>query len=994
MTNLGLELTAKNTRRFTVRQAARLGRLLAAMCLFAAACVAQSEIGGASLNGTVTDPTGALVPNAKVTAVNVSTGLSRTTRTTDAGLYSFPGLPVGTYDLTIDATGFRTVKRTGLPLEVGAAATVDVRLEVGSAQETVTVEAGAPVVETSRSSTSATVTEKAVANLPINGRNFIDFTLLTPGTVRDVRGSGDLSVAGQRGTENSLLVDGADSNNLFFGEALGRTGFRPYSFSEDAVQEFQVNTVGYPAEMGRAGGGAINLITKSGTNSFHGSAFEYYRDKSLNANTFVNNRAGVRKLPYHFNQFGGTLGGPVVKNKLFFFFSYDGQRNTSNQFLTPNIQPTGAALAALQPYLAPYIVGLKNNVYLGKGDWNIGQNDRLSVRFNSSRYTGINQENAGATSALQHTGDNQVNTDNLATSYTKVIGARFIWDLRFNYVRDGEPGFANGTGPETQILNGITFGRNNFSPRFTNTHGYQPVNTLSYVAGRHNLKFGQDFNFLKAENYFPGFFSGGYVFPSYAAYLANQPTSYTQGFSSSGTVAPISHPDVNEFAFFAQDNWRATDRLTINIGLRYDLFNYRQPTTLNSNPALLGMGLKTNVIPIDHTDISPRFGLAYKPFDDDKTVVRAGYGVFYARTPGLILSTAILQNGIDVLTYSLTSGLPAYPNVLSSAPAAGLAPPSINLFDPNFRSPRVQQYNFQIERALGSSYSITAGYLGAHGVHLTRTRDINLYPELPVQGSISTGGLVTYFAHPGVGGPARPNPAFGRISIFESGADNSYNAGFVQLTKRFSQNFQVLASYTFAKAMDDAPDATSVVTGNAGDDAKVAQDTLNPNNEWARSLNDVRHRFVFSAVWDLNYAKSLRNLAARAILNSWTLSSISQLQTGQPFSVGTTGDPNNDGNNNNDRAPGAGRNTLQGPGLATVDFRLTRDVAFRERLRLRLIAEGFDITNRANFSTIQNNEYTFRGGVFTPIANYLAKLSMQPQGVGARVFQLAAKITF
>ncbi len=443
-----------------------------------------------------------------------------------------------------------------------------------------------------------------------------------------------------------------------------------------------------------------------------------------------------------------------------------------------------------------------------------------------------------------------------------------------------------------------------------------------------------------------------------------------------------------------QDNWRASDRLTVNAGLRYDLFQYRQPTTLNNNAGLAAANLLTNQIPIDHSNVGPRLGLAYKPFHDDSTVVRAGYGIFYARTPGLILSTAILQNGIDVLTYSLTSNLPTYPNILSAAPAGGLAPPSIYVFDPNFKTPRTQQWNLQIERKLGGSYALTAGYLGVHGVHLTRSRDINLFPSVPTQGTISSGAAVTYMRHPGTGAPARLNAAFGRITLFESGASSIYNGGFVQLTKRFSRNFQLLASYTFSKVIDTAPDATSVVPGNAGDDAKVAADTLAPNLERGLGVNDIRHRFVFSAVWDLNYANSMSNAVAKAALGGWTLSTIAQLQSGQPVSIGATGDPGNDGNNVNDRAPLAGRNTLTGPELETWDLRLTRDIAVRETMRLRLIFEGFDITNRANFATIQNNQYAFRNGVFTPNANYLSKLTMQPAGVGSRVLQLAAKFTF
>ncbi len=955
---------------------------------------AQSAAGGSSLNGTVTDASGAVVPNAKVTVTNTATSLTRATQTSDVGLYIFTALPVGTYDLSVDAQGFKSAKRTGIPLQVGAVATVDVRLEVGNMQETISVAAEAPVVETTRSSAASTVTDKAVTNLPVNGRNFIDFTLLTPGVVRDVRGTGDLSFEGQRGTMNSLLVDGGDSNNLFFGEATGRTGFRPYAFSEDAVQEFQVNSNGYLAEYGRAGGGTINMVTKSGTNQFHGSAFEFYRDKSLNANTFTQNRAGLKKLPYHFNQFGGTIGGPIKKDKLFFFFSYDGQRNTANQILAPNIAPTGAALAALQQFLQPYIVGLNNNVYLGKVDWNIGPNDRLSVRYNASRYTGVNQENPGPTSALQHTGNNQVNTDNVSIAYTKLFGARVVWESRFNYVRDDEPGLANTNGPEVSIINGIIFGKNNFSPRYTNTYAYQPVNTISYVKGRHTFKFGEDFNFLRGDNFFPGFFAGGYVFPSYAAFLAGQPSSYQQAFSSSGTSAPISHPNVNEWAFFGQDTWRVNDKLTLNLGLRYDLFDYHQPTTLNSNAGLIAANLKTNVIPIDHTNIGPRFGFAYNPFQNDSTVFRGGYGIYYARTPGLLLSTAILQNGIDVLTYTLTSGLPTYPNTLSSPPAGGLAPPSIDVMAPNFKTASVQQWNLQVERKLGSDFALTVGYLGVHGTHLTRSRDINLFPSVLTQGTLSTGGTIFYYRHPGTSGPLRPNPAFGRITLFDSGAGSNYNGGFIQLTKRFSKNIQLMASYTLAKEIDSAPDATSVVTGNAGDDAKVTQDTLLPNLDRGLGVNDVRHRFVLSGVWDLNYANSLSNAAARGLLNGWTISAIFQAQSGQPVSIGTTGDPGNDGNNFNDRAPLVGRNTLTGPGLGSLDMRLTREIPIKERLKLRLIFEGFDITNTPNFATIQNNFYTYKNGVFTPTTNYQFPLTMQQQGVGSRVFQLAAKIVF
>ncbi|MEJ7606615.1 MAG: carboxypeptidase regulatory-like domain-containing protein [Bryobacteraceae bacterium] len=391
---------------------------------------AQSETGTATVNGTILDPSGAAVAGASISAVSRQTGFTRTTQSNESGLYTMVRLPAGRYDLSVEMAGFKASKRTDIPLNVGSVVTLDVPLEVGAATEQVTVTADVPLVETTRSQTSTVVNEKAVRELPINGRNFLDFALLTPGVSRDPRG-GDLSFGGQRGTANSLLVDGGDSNNLFFGQSSGRAGTRnPYSFSQDAVQEFQVNTSGYAAEMGRAGGGVINVITKSGTNDIHGTAFWFFRDRSLNANTFINNSRNIARQPYHYNQFGGNLGGPVRKDKLFFFFNYDGQRNTNPNPVFFSIVPPADDLSQqagreLQQYLTPYTRNFDNNIYTFKADWNISTNQNLSVRYNRHTFTGKNLENSGQGSAAGHTGNSNVETDNLATNYTRVLGS--IW---------------------------------------------------------------------------------------------------------------------------------------------------------------------------------------------------------------------------------------------------------------------------------------------------------------------------------------------------------------------------------------------------------------------------------------------------------------------------------------------------------------------------------------------------------------------------------------
>ena len=977
------------------------------VCLLACASSAQSDIGGATLNGAIVDPSGANVAGAKVTVSNAATGFTRTTGSNEAGLYNFSRLPVGTYDVSVEVQGFKLSKRIGVQLGIGAVATLNILLEIGAAQEQVSVTSEVPIVETTRSQTSTVVNEKAVADLPVNGRNFLDFTLLTPGVSRDATRGGDLSFGGQRGTANSVLVDGADSNNVFFGQSTGRAGGgrNPYSFSQDAVQEFQVNTNGYGAEAGRAGGGVINVITKSGTNELHGTVFEFFRDKGLNANTWANNRAARPKRAYHFNQFGGNVGGPIKKNKLFFFFDYDGQRNTTpNPVILTVAAPSDAlsqqALQQLQPFLAPYTNSLNNNVYLGKVDWDINASQRLSVRYNANRFKGVNFENTGQSSASEHTGNSDVSTDNFAGNHTYVLGSKAVLESRLIFTRDNEPGAANSTAPEAQIRqNGATvlnIGRNSFSPRYTNARTYQIVEALSYNRGRHAYKMGVDMNFQRIDNFFPGNFSGSYQFNSYADFAARRAASFTQGFAGAGTDGALTQPNVNEIAFFAQDSWRVTDRLTLNYGIRYDAFNYAQPKVKNSDPDLLAASLDTSRINRDKNNIAPRFGFAYKLDSSGTTVIRGGYGMYYGRTPSILTGTASSQNGIQVQTYSLSSTnpsqaalMPTYPAILSAPPTVARTP-DIYVFAPDYVQPLTHQWSLNIERQFAKDYALTLGYLGVRGEHLTRTRDINLYPSIATAGTFADGTAATYFRHPDL----RPMKNFRRVSEFDSGADSIYHGVFVQLTKRFSNSFQVQTSYTFSKVLDTVPDQTSVVVGG-GDDGKVAQDTLLPNLDRGHGNADLRHRFVLSGVWDINYAKSSANGVVRALLSGYQFSTLANWQSGRFYTptVGGNSDVNNDGNTRNDRSPFVGRNTFEGPGLATVDIRFSRDIAlYRERTRLKLIFEAFNLANHPNYSALLTTQYNFNGTtrVFSPAAGFLTPTDT----FDPRIIQLAAKITF
>ena len=967
--------------------------LMFGLVLSAFTAMAQ-ESGGATINGTVTDPSAAVIAGAKVTATQVATGSKRTTQTSGAGVYSLAALPAGAYDVTVEATGFKQAKFTGIVASVGAVVTLDAKLAVGAAQDVVDVTSDAPVVETTRSQTSTAVDQKAISDLPVNGRNFLDFATLTPGVVRDPTRGGDLSFGGQRGTANSITVDGSDANNVFFGQSTGRagTGRSPYSFSQDAVQEFQVSASSYTAEVGRAAGGVINVITKSGANDFHGGAFEFFRDKGLNANSWENNRVRLPKKNYHFNQFGGNLGGPIKKNKAFFFFNYDGQRNNEPVTVIPGAAAPADALSqqafqSLQQYFVAYPRSLNNDVYLAKADLNLSANQRLSVRYNAARFTGVNYENSGPTSAAGHTGNSSVTTDNVSGTHTWVLSPVSVLESRFTYTRDNEPGAANSTNPEAVIKQGgltaITIGRNNFSPRYTNARTEQWAESLSVVHGRHTFKAGLDINWQQIDNYFPGNFSGSFTFNSYADFASNKPFSFTQAFAGANTDGPLSTPNVGEYAFYAQDAFRVSSKLTLNYGIRYDVFALKNPAVKNPDAGLAAANLDTSYIHSDKNNFAGRFGFAYRLASN--TVLRGGIGNFYGRTPSILTGTAFTQNGIQVQTYTLTSNIPAYPAILAAPPALNRTP-DIYVFAKDYVQPLTYQWSLNLEHQLGKSYAITLGYLGVRGEHLSRTRDINWQPEVALPGAFADGAAVTYLRHPG-----RINPAFGRISLFDSGADSVYHGAFIQLSKRLSQSFQVQTSYTYSKVIDSRPDFTSVVVGT--DDSKNAQDTLAPNLERGRGNADIRSRFVFSGVWDINYGKSLSNAIAKALFSGYQLSVIANLQTGRPLTATVGGDPNGDLNTATDRTPYVGRNTYTGPNFMTADIRFSRDIPFcKDRARLRLMFEAFNVTNRANFNSINTAQYNFSGTtkVFTPNATFLSPTSTYDP----RILQLAAKVTF
>jgi len=507
-------------------------------------------------------------------------------------------------------------------------------LSVAGSKEAMTVTEDAPVLEKSRSQLSTTIDNRFIDSLPVNGRDFTAFTLLTPGVTRDVRGG--LSFAGQRAM-NSLLLDGTNNDDPFWGQPMNgfsADGRQPYYISQDAVREFQVNSNAYSAEFGRAGGGVINTVTKSGTNDFDGSAFWFNRDQSMNANDPVNKLYGLPKSPFHFNQFGATLGGPIQKNRLFFFLNYDGLRSNIANAVFLNL-PAGFQLSSdpsvagfqqialnyLQRRADSWVWPLEQNNYLGKIDWQLSEKHRLSALWDMQRFAG----GAGLDSqtAFENTISYPSTADTGTISLISALSHQTVNVLRFGYLHEGGGFKPVGINPEATIYESgqrvLTIGRaTGSSPQESPVNQFQWSDTLHHDHGSHALKLGADVLVARIRFFFAPNFSGSYNFgtvESFGRNLSGQPRplpidDYLQAFSGLGEHGVITHPNFKSIAGFAEDTWRIRPSLTLNLGLRYDLQTIDKPSVKNPSEALMAAGLDTSMLPTDKNNFAPRIGIA------------------------------------------------------------------------------------------------------------------------------------------------------------------------------------------------------------------------------------------------------------------------------------------------------------------------------------------------------------------------------------------------
>jgi len=696
-----------------VKKAAAIGVAVVVLLLGIASQGQAQGAGTGSIGGTVKDPKGLVVPGAAVVVRNVETGAQRTLTTNEVGLYAVVYLRPGRYEVRAKKEGFAEVVHQNLTLEVGQALTVDIELSLKATQQTVRVTAGASMVETERTDVSQTVNQVQIESLPLNGRRWDNLVLLTPGVSED-GGSGLVSFRGISGLYNNNMVDGVDNNQAFFSETRGRSRV-PYGYSLDAIKELNVATAAYSAEFGRALGGVVNAVTKSGTNEFHGDAFYLIRDDLWLARDPIANASGQPKQDERRQQFGGSLGGPIVHNKLLFFADYDQQKRNFPAIVTPadpnffnissansqafncvnNATPSLAAacsnvLNALQP-LFNVTVARKGNNYIGLGklDYQLTANNWISGEVNILRWdspNGIFTSPVLSTSALANGTDN-VKNEFLSVSWNSVIRPTVINEARFQYGRDFESQSPNHSGPSFRfdLIGGAQFGMRDFLPRgaFPNEKRFQWVDNLSWVHGRHQWKTGLDISHVRddVQNLFQGGGVYSYLGPSalkdFVSDLSTGSRSYnnfTQAvdpFTGSGRGSF----STDDYDFYFQDNFKWLPNFTLNMGVRYEL--QAMPGILKANP-LVPESAQLNT---DTNNFGPRLGFAWDLHGKQKQVIRGGYGIYYGRTQNSSIFIHLFQNGVFQETFRLAPndcGAPSVPNVLFPQPAT--APPFSPIF--------------------------------------------------------------------------------------------------------------------------------------------------------------------------------------------------------------------------------------------------------------------------------------------------------------------------
>jgi len=971
--------------------------------LGSAAAWCQATAGLGAITGTVRDSSGSAVPSAKVVVANKSLGLIREIVTTDAGIFAAPALvPAGGYKVTVAKEGFTTFEADELTLRVGETVNLTVALTVGQVTQTLNVSDAAPAVEDTKTELSSVVDNAMITDLPVNGRRVDQFVQFSPAVTKDAD-FGLLTFRGMAGG-NNFLLDGNDMTNQYYNELAGRTRVGS-QLSQDAVQEFQVLTGTYSAEYGRASGGVVNTITKSGTNNYHGTFFWFFRNRTLNA---IDRYAIVNNAPYNppevRHQTGGTFGGPIVKDKLFFFFDTEIQRrhfpmadflinnnvnSTTQTWIGCGAPATPAQCAAANAILPRLFGSVDRNgnqqLYFLKTDYRVNERNTFSASINYLKWFSLDGIQTGLVStsgaAVGTNGDDSVRDRMGKLQWTYVPNGTIVNEARFGWFKDRQaddfdPALQAGypIGNVSLSVAGIsTLGGYNILPRINPSENrFQYIDNLSWVKGSHNFKFGADV--ARTEDFTNSLSNrfGSYTYANISAF-AQDFTSPTPGPSHYSSYAqafgnPIVDTYITDLGFYAQDAWKVTPRLTFNYGLRYEYSVLPQPTVVNPNYP------QTGKIPSAGKNFAPRAGIAYAL--DSKTVIRAGYGLYYARYVSGLINTFFTGNGIYTTSLSIQSptntGAPIFPNVLTTPGSAAAGSTTLTFAAPDMRNPYTEQWSVGIERALTSKTNLSVSYIGNRGKRLYTVRDINIGPLSSTPYTFTfldrnfqpTGQT---FTTPIYLLANRVDTRYGHINQVENGGKQWYDGMAVQFNKRFNGTFQASASYTWSHEIDENQESGSNAlffsSGPMGlYNGAYSLDKGNGNL-------DQRHKFSGALIVKPTLWRS-QSAFAKYVVNGWELDAIVTLASGRPnFESVTWASTTNvsnlepftgsiNGLGGDSRVPWLPNNPLMIDPITRADARISKNFIIHERMSLTLLFEAFNVSNTISNTGVMSSGFT------------------------------------
>lgn len=1006
---------------------------------------AQTFRGG--IQGSVTDSAGAAITGADVTIKSTDTGLQRIVKTDDSGNYSVSELPLGNYSVSASRTGFGTKVLNGIVVAVSANTRADFQLSPGEVKQEVVVTAEVPLIETTSNTMGGTLNASQMANVPVNGGDFAKLMTLVPGAGSDPNGDSDspgsfgtFSINGNRGRSNNYLLDGTDMNDGYRNDPAineaGVFGTPATLLPIDALQEMAVLS-NMEAEYGRNGGAVVNIVTKSGTNNLHGSVFEYFRNNALDARNAFNSKFDQNGNPFpqntfHNNQFGGSLGGPLVKDRTFWFAAYEGWRENGDLPTTASV-PSQARVNAftsgggvINPVIAnllarnPWSIPLPAVGDTGADNATVQVTDHFNNRVDSlifklDHHLGSRQDSdlitgryffgdsdqsfplalGGGTTVPGFNTTTPTRVQVLSLSYTHLFSPKLILEVRGGWNRFAEGFFPedndfnpSSIGLNTGVINPQDFGLpqvsfndgtsglggNNSIPRHRFDTNWQYFTNVGYNTGQHNWKYGYEYRRTTVNQFYDLGYRGRLKFETFEDFLAGNLTNGGSQFA--GDSQRTTHQ--NNSGFYVQDNWRFSRRLSLNYGLRWDYFgviyedgnrfSLFDPST--QSLALVGQaGGPSQLYPKDLNNFAPRLSLAYDLSGNGNTVVRAGWGMYYdafsqdffiGHFPFNTFNPGPAYNGIG--PSAITSAGNVATTIQNGVPIfTGFAPTTDAwTVDQNIRTPYIQNYNLNVQQALGNAMAVTVAYVGSKGTKLFRFRDLNQHDP-------ATGAF--------------PFAAFNIVNQFESTASSNYNS--LQVTWKLNNwhRFGSQLAWTYSHSIDNASDGEDYVPNAAQPD-----NSLNPGAEKASSNFDARHRLT----WMFNYAFP-NSERAKMLTSGWSINGLLRISSGQPYNLNSfsnynnsnqfferpdvvgdpfagTGGPSKLLNLSAFAAPctwdpvaGAcipgtqhfgdlGRNAFVGPDYHNFDFALAKDTKLTERVTMQLRADFFNLFNHPNFS--------------------------------------------